>query len=124
MGGAECGMAVPSSTPGPRRPLRPPPRYTPHSAFRIPHWGRAGLMGFPHKPHPRETVLLSRYFGEADARTYKGWVKRGGDAALEQARALEPARVIDVVKESGLRGPRGARLPNGVKWSFMPKEKK
>src|SRR6184192_2179340 len=37
-------------------------------------------MGFPHKPHPRETVLLSRYFGEADARTYKGWVKRGGYA--------------------------------------------
>src|SRR5438477_326571 len=26
-------------------------------------------MGFPHKPHPRETVLLSRYFGDADARS-------------------------------------------------------
>src|SRR2546429_7832048 len=119
MGGAECGMAVPSSTPGPRRPLRPPPRYTPHSAFRIPHWGRAGLMGFPHKPHPRETVLLSRYFGEADARTYKGWVKRGGYAALEPGRALEPARGIDVVKKAGAGGRRGAGVPNRLQRSVM-----
>src|SRR2546423_1307016 len=81
-------------------------------------------MGYPHKPHPRETVLLSRYFGEADARTYKGWVKRGGDAALEQARAMEPVRVTDNVNEAGLRGRGGAGFSTGLKWSFMTKEKK
>ena len=81
-------------------------------------------MGFPHKPHPKETLVLSKHFGEADARSYKGWVKRGGYEAWEQAKQMAPAAITDVVKESGLRGRGGAGFPTGLKWSFMPKEKK
>ncbi len=81
-------------------------------------------MGYPHKPHPKETVLLSQYFGEADARTYKGWVKRGGYESLKKALAMDPAAVTDEVKNSGLRGRGGAGFPTGLKWTFMPKEKK
>jgi NADH-quinone oxidoreductase subunit F len=81
-------------------------------------------MGYPHKPHARETVLLSKYFGEADARTLKGWKKRGGYEMLEKALAMEPNAVIEEVKASGLRGRGGAGFPTGLKWSFMPKEKK
>src|SRR6059036_104823 len=81
-------------------------------------------MGFPHKPHPKETVVLSQYFGDADARTYKGWTKRGGYQALAQALKTDPVAVTDIVKESGLRGRGGAGFPTGLKWSFMPKEKK
>ena len=55
-------------------------------------------MGYPHKPHPKETVVLSQYFGDAEARTYKGWVKRGGYQALERARGLPPAGVLEEVK--------------------------
>src|SRR5207247_3302927 len=81
-------------------------------------------MGFPHKPHPKETVVLSQYFGDAEARTHKGWVKRGGYEALSQVLKMEPGAVTDIVKESGLRGRGGAGCPTGLKWSFMPKEKK
>ncbi len=80
-------------------------------------------MGFPHPPHAKETVVLSQHFGDAEARSYKGWVKRGGYAALKQALAMTPAAVTEEVKASGLRGRGGAGFPTGLKWSFMPKEK-
>ena len=35
-----------------------------------------------------------------------------------------PESIIDLVKESGLRGRGGAGFPSGVKWSFMPKDSK
>ena len=42
-------------------------------------------MGFPHPSHPKETVVLSQYFGDAAARSYDGWVQRGGYEALRKA---------------------------------------
>ena len=80
-------------------------------------------MGYPHEPHPKETQVLSTYFGDAEARSYEGWVKRGGYQALEKALQMEVSEVIEEVKASGLRGRGGAGFPAGVKWSFMPKEK-
>lgn len=45
---------------------------------------------------------------------YEGWKKIvAGDLSTEQ--------VIEIVKESGLRGRGGAGFPTGLKWSFMPK---
>ena len=81
-------------------------------------------MGYPQKPHPKETVVLSEYFGDPEARTLKGWVKRGGYEALKKALAMDPNAVTEEVKNSGLRGRGGAGFPTGLKWTFMPKEKK
>jgi NADH-quinone oxidoreductase subunit F len=78
-------------------------------------------MGFPHPSHPRETVVLSKHFGDAGARSYQGWVERGGYAGLRQALGMAPDEVTNAVKESGLRGRGGAGFPTGLKWSFMPK---
>ena len=33
-------------------------------------------------------------------------------------------KIIEVIKDSGLRGRGGAGFPTGLKWSFMPKEPK
>jgi NADH-quinone oxidoreductase subunit F len=76
-------------------------------------------MGYPHTSHQRETAILSQYFGDAEARTLDGWKKRGGYQALEKALGMAPADIVNVVKESGLRGRGGAGFPTGVKWSFM-----
>ena len=61
-------------------------------------------MGFPHKPSERETLVLSKHFGDPEAISLDGWRKRGGYVALEKALRMEPAEIVQVVKDSGLRG--------------------
>ena len=76
-------------------------------------------MGYPHKSHPRESPILSKYFGDPAARSLDGWRTRGGYAALEKGLRTDPQALQTVMKDSGLRGRGGAGFPTGLKWSFM-----
>ncbi|TVP79673.1 MAG: NADH-quinone oxidoreductase subunit NuoF, partial [Gemmatimonadales bacterium] len=80
-------------------------------------------MAYPYE-HPDEVRVMSRGFGDPATRTLEGWKALGGYKALEKALGMSPGDVVEEVKASGLRGRGGAGFPTGVKWSFMPREKK
>jgi NADH-quinone oxidoreductase subunit F len=64
--------------------------------------------------------ILLRHRDISDIADLKAYKKNGGLEAFKNAvTKMTPAQVIDVVKNSGLRGRGGAGFPTGTKWSFI-----
>ena len=70
-------------------------------------------MGYPHPSHPKENPVLSKHFGDPEARTYDGWVKRGGYEGLKKVLRMTPEAVVEaLLRETGC-GELGATSPDG-----------
>lgn len=66
--------------------------------------------------------LLMKNAGTAEAHKVSNYLASGGYKSLERAIKLTPDDLIQMVKDSGLRGRGGAGFPTGLKWSFIPKD--
>ena len=78
-------------------------------------------MAFGPAPKDHQVVYTTLHFDQPW--TYDNYLKVDGYQAWKKilAEKTDPAKIIDELKNSSLRGRGGAGFPTGLKWSFMPR---
>ncbi|MFZ9875904.1 MAG: NADH-quinone oxidoreductase subunit NuoF [Candidatus Nanopelagicales bacterium] len=66
------------------------------------------------------TPVLTAHWDDPQSFEIENYKKHGGYEALKKSLKKTPDEVINIVKDSGLRGRGGAGFPTGMKWSFVP----
>lgn len=76
-----------------------------------------------HRFHDKQIKVVLSDCGVVDPEDISSYLGVGGYEALKKVvSGMQPAKVIETIKKSGLRGRGGAGFPTGVKWEICSKE--
>ncbi len=75
------------------------------------------VLEFPRFNQERKVVMANS--GLIDPEDIYQYIQKGGYSALVKSLQLKPGKIIDEIKESGLRGRGGAGFLTGIKWQLV-----
>tara|TARA_B100000963_G_scaffold305466_1_gene279672 strand:- start:520 stop:1791 length:1272 start_codon:yes stop_codon:yes gene_type:complete len=70
----------------------------------------------------KDNIIFKNLYGRDDP-FLKSAIKRGDWRDIKKILKKTPQDIINIIKESGLRGRGGAGFSTGMKWDFMPKSR-
>lgn len=75
------------------------------------------VLEFPRFNQERKVVMANS--GLIDPEDIYQYIQKGGYSALVKSLQLKPGKIMDEIKESGLRGRGGAGFLTGIKWQLV-----